>query len=430
MLPPFLSTSGPRRGGSAGFTLVELMVAMTGGLFLSIVVFALSRDASRFYQRESRIANATLAGVSGFERLSGDVARAGHMVTPNIDGDPHVCNKPAGNWPAMLRRLRAILIEKDQADLAGTELAEANIEPQGIVLAGALNMPEVLTTASVSEIGGGGWQISLNTSTPAAARAGLNPANSATPANLAVMNSIFMADGNGRIVRLRKKGVDQYAVVKSVSAAEGPITALALITLDDAPDLVRPASGAAQCGIEGHGEDMDLSVIDLVRYSIRPMLANDDYKALFKASGLGTGGGASALPYEAKRAELVRVELTPGGAEIASTLEIISEYAVDLQVSAWAATSTLDPTLIPVTADVNDTYASTQLIRGLHLRLSTRSREADRLLDVPSSGSGGTGSRDMYRIKLLPPSPLKPVYARVRTFQSDIPLRNLENSLW
>ncbi|HYJ11734.1 MAG TPA: prepilin-type N-terminal cleavage/methylation domain-containing protein, partial [Polyangiaceae bacterium] len=28
-----------RRGGRAGFTLVELMVAMTGGLFLSIVVF-------------------------------------------------------------------------------------------------------------------------------------------------------------------------------------------------------------------------------------------------------------------------------------------------------------------------------------------------------------------------------------------------------
>ena len=45
------------RNVAGGFTLVELMVAMTGGLFLSIVVFALSRDASRFYQRESRIAN-------------------------------------------------------------------------------------------------------------------------------------------------------------------------------------------------------------------------------------------------------------------------------------------------------------------------------------------------------------------------------------
>ena len=47
---------------------MELMVAMTGGLFLSIVVFALSRDASRFYQRESRVANATAS--EGPERCS------------------------------------------------------------------------------------------------------------------------------------------------------------------------------------------------------------------------------------------------------------------------------------------------------------------------------------------------------------------------
>lgn len=425
LLPHLSSPSRARRGASAGFTLVELMVAMTGGLFLSIVVFALSRDASRFYQRESRIANATLAGVSGFERLSGDVARAGHLVTPNIDRDPRVCNKPAGNWPAMLRHLRAILIEKDQTLIAGTELADAGIEPKGIVLAGALNMPEVLTTAAVSEIGGGGWQISLNTATPAAARAGLSALNSATGANLTALQSIFLSGGTGRIVRLRKKGVDQYAVVKSVSASEGPINALALITLDDAPDLVRPTSGSVQCGIEGHGDDMDLSVIDLVRYSIRPMVANSDYAALFKASGLGGGGGPSALPYEAKRAELVRVELDPSGAEIASTTEIVGEYAVDLQISAWAAANATNPALIAVTADVNDTYDSTQLLRGLHLRFSVRSREADRTTDVPAGGSN-----DLYRIKLNMPSPAQPVYARVRTFQSDIPLRNLENTLW
>jgi len=66
-----LSRRFPR---ARGFTLVELMVAMTGGLFLSIVVFAVSRDASRFYQREIRVANATITGVSGFERLVSDLA--------------------------------------------------------------------------------------------------------------------------------------------------------------------------------------------------------------------------------------------------------------------------------------------------------------------------------------------------------------------
>jgi len=103
----------------------------------------------------------------------------------------------------------------------------------------------------------------------------------------------------------------------------------------------------------------------------------------------GTGGGASALPYEAKRAELVRVELTPAGIEIPSTLEIVGEYAVDLQLRGWRATNAIDPTLVPVVDDVNDTYASTQLLRGIHLRFSVRSREADRERDIPT-GSGGT----------------------------------------
>jgi prepilin-type N-terminal cleavage/methylation domain-containing protein len=53
------------RRAARGFTLVELMVALSGGLFLSAIVFALSRDTTRFYQQETRVASATLAGLVG-----------------------------------------------------------------------------------------------------------------------------------------------------------------------------------------------------------------------------------------------------------------------------------------------------------------------------------------------------------------------------
>ena len=425
-LPPSIWRAHRRE--QAGFTLVELMVAMTGGLFLSIVVFALSRDASRFYQRESRVANATLAGVSGFERLSSDIARAGHMTTANITSDPRVCNRPAANWPAMLAKLRAILIEEDTTLSDATEVGDAGIKPKGIVIAGALNMPEVLTTASVKENGGGGWEISINTDTPAAARAGLSPSNAATAANLAVLQSAFIAPGNnGRIVRLRKKGVDQYGVVANVAATPGPQIALALVNLAPTPALFRPANAAELCGISGNATDMDVSVIDLVRYSIRSMTTDANYAALYAASGLGTGGGASALPYEAKRAELVRVELTPAGDEIAATREIVGEYAVDLQFNAWRATNANTPALLAVGESVNDTYASTHLIRGISARFSVRSREADRERGI-TLGTGGT-SNNLYRMQLAGPGGT-PVFARVRTFQSNIALRNLENSNW
>jgi hypothetical protein len=130
------------------------------------------------------------------------------------------------------------------------------------------------------------------------------------------------------------------------------------------------------------------------------------------------------LPYENLRAELVRVELTPAGVEIAATREIVGEYAVDLQLNAWRATSAIDPTLIAATPPIDNAYASTQLLRGVHLRLSVRSREADRESDISSGGTNG----DHYRIQLG--SGGTAPFARVRTFQSDIPLRNLENSNW
>ena len=417
----------PSHAAARGFTLVELMVAMTGGLFLAIVVFALSRDASRFYQREGRVANATLSSLSGFERLSNDVARAGHLTTPNIQQDPRVCNVPQAAWPAMLRVLRALVVDPTTTQLNGTEvLATANTaqKPQGIVIAGALNTPEELYTASVGNTAGG-WQVYLNLSTPSAARVGLSPAPSATATNLAAMQSIFMSSAQtGRIIRLRWMGTDQYAVVAGVFTNPGQ----AFVTLAPAPALLTLRVGGAQCGVDSLGTGMALSVIDLVRYDIRPMVNNANYAALYKASGLGTGGGPGAAPFEAGRTELVRVELDATGQEIAATREIVGEYAVDLQFSGWGATNALNPALIPVaSASISQTYIATELLRGVHVRFSVRSREADR--DAPIvSGSGG-GANDIYRFPLVD-STGKTTYARVRTLQSDIPLRNLENSNW
>jgi hypothetical protein len=416
MLPhPF-----PQLGRARGFTLVELMVAMTGGLFLSVVVFALSRDASRFYQRENRMANATLAGVAGFERLSSDLARAGHMSTPNINADPYVCYRPDATWPLMLRTLRAIIIEDNPASYAGTEVQAAEYAPRGVVISGALSTPEVLMTNSVSTNAQGGWEVGINLATPAAARLGLSPLPAANATNGTIMQSIFMSGGQGKIVRLRANGMDQYAVVANVATTPGQ----ALVNLAATPGLQRLTKGGGQCGIDDLGKDMALTVIDLVRYNIRSMVNDSTYSALFKASGMGTGGGPNALPYEAKRAELVRVELDSTGQEIAATREIVGEYAVDLQFNAWSATNAQNPTLIPVNAAIDSTF-NTQLLRGMHVRLTVRSREADRDGDVVGVSMG---AQDHYRIPLG--AGKTGPYARLRTFQSDIPLRNLEGSNW
>jgi hypothetical protein len=408
-----------RHPGQTGFTLVELMVAMTGGLFLSIVVFALSRDATRFYQQETRVANATLSGVTGFERLFSDISRAGHLVTPNIDADPRVCNRPASAWPDLLENLRAINIDTNHAQIDATEVGKAGLTPMAIEIAGALDVTEELTIAQIGP-SATGYAVYIRLDTPAASRLGLVNDAAAAEANKNRLESLLLPDGNARAVRITQiDGMEQYALVAAVESQPD-----LHITLAAQPALAfrTSAAGAVQCGIQGFNTGGTLNVVNFVRYELRSMTSDSAYAELFKASQVDGG-----LPYESGRVELIREELSPAGSAIASTREIVSEYAIDLQFSLIGATSATDRTLIPVdVVNVNATYNSTQLLRGVHARLSVRSREADRSADV----SGVGGSAALYRIPLAVGGSQSAPYARVRTFQSDIPLRNLEGANW
>ena len=88
----------PRRA-PRGFTLVELLVAITAGLFVAVAAFALAKQGSRFFQQEARVANAQFAATLGFDRLRADIARAGFLTTANVQRDPFHCGTTAG-WPS------------------------------------------------------------------------------------------------------------------------------------------------------------------------------------------------------------------------------------------------------------------------------------------------------------------------------------------
>src|SRR3569832_113600 len=100
--------SGGRRHVARGFTLVEVMVAMVGGLFVSMTVFAIAKHSSSFSMQQSRIADTTLQATVGFERLRNDISRAGFLSTPNIIADPSVCRTA---YPAWLQQLAGVYIE-------------------------------------------------------------------------------------------------------------------------------------------------------------------------------------------------------------------------------------------------------------------------------------------------------------------------------
>ncbi|HEY3498635.1 MAG TPA: prepilin-type N-terminal cleavage/methylation domain-containing protein, partial [Polyangiaceae bacterium] len=204
--------SAPR---ARGFTLVELMVALSGGLFLSVVVFALARDASRFYQREARLATATLGGITGFERLKSDITRASYLCTPNFAADSQV----RGPGIPAITSLVGISISRDTS-LSGLPPFQANqsagqvLNPDRIQIAGSFSATDEFPgSVDVSRT-----VVSLNANSPALARTGFIQADDATKARL--VGELFRP---GKILRFVELGsrVQSYGVIAG-TAVTGP----------------------------------------------------------------------------------------------------------------------------------------------------------------------------------------------------------------
>src|SRR3954469_23790645 len=85
--------SRPLGGGRRGFTLVELMVAMSAGVLVSLAALLLAKNASRFFQHEARISAAQLAVTLGMNRLTADLQRASFLAARShqFGVDPYLC---------------------------------------------------------------------------------------------------------------------------------------------------------------------------------------------------------------------------------------------------------------------------------------------------------------------------------------------------
>jgi prepilin-type N-terminal cleavage/methylation domain-containing protein len=402
-----------RQRSPRGFTLVELMVAMVAGMFVAIAVFTLAKHASAFAMRQSRIADATLGSVIGFERLKADIARAGFLSTPNIARDPNICRGGAGAAdPAWLARLSSVYIE-DSAD-ASTESTLNGLTPKSIVLAGSYSSQDLFVARNITQ--DDPPVVFLQRNTLGMANIGYTPLGGA-----AALARVFKPNRALRIID--DAGGVQFARIDAVTDGDNPS-----IILARTPGVQFRSSSVAHCGVRGHGNDF-VNVVDVIRYDLRN-LNTSAYPAL---SGMFRGGPS----YEATRRELTRVEQDITGTEDASTLELVAEYAVDLDFSLLVAASTTAP-LTRVSGANVATYADAvtalsagngpQLIRAVHAWLSVRSQEADRDngLALVSSAPGP----NLLRISVNPTDGTKPPFARVRTLQSTIPLPNQASATW
>lgn len=392
----------PRRG----FTLVELMVAMTGALFLSLSVFLIAKHTTALYQEESRAANANMASVIGFERLRSDLARAGFMTSSNVQTDPRICaQNPEPTWPTLLQQMQSVRFSAT-ADLPPL-FAANSLAPQQVVLAGNFTTVEAFPIRTIMSTGTT-YVVYLQVASGAMARLGYL----APDADRAkILDATFPA---GRAVRIvDRSGRHHYGVIASTQIAPEP----AVILTGPAPKLQFRDSSALGCGITGNETGATINTVNFIQYRLGDLRALPRFGPLYAASAEGS--------HDADRTELIREELSPSGTVIDGTQELVSEYAVDLRFRITVQANATSPLTQVEDADIY-TWAGTQaqrvagrgpqLIRSIHTWLSVRSRAADRNATISVTEG------PLYRVGLGATGGAP--FARVRTVQSRVALNN------
>ncbi|WP_437601846.1 prepilin-type N-terminal cleavage/methylation domain-containing protein [Sorangium sp. So ce590] len=447
-LPP----ARARASGQRGFTLVELIVAMAAGLVVSLAAFLLSKNATRFFQNETRASASHLAATIGLNRLAADLQRAAYLSTPNILVDPDVCQVPP--TPIGLRHLAGISILRGGSVIRNAPdhgQSNANeLYPDSIVIGGSLSSTELFEFRNISDASGT-LIVELNPNSAAVQRT-LARANGSGQGLL----QIFAPD---RILRVMVRGQTQfqYGVIESATVQGAPPTLTAItITLKLDPGLPR-LEGLARCGVTPGGNTGDggwVNVVNRVRYEIRSLrTAGTPYTPLVTPI-------APAQTGDDGRTELVRVELDDADQPILETTELIAEYAVDLKfgisianeggvpgvtnpsIERFPITAIDDTNVYNIAAENSQSGAAPQRVRSVQVRLSTRTRAPDRDADLPGGPDGRrrrflipgivTGVDTLAAAQLAGaiPAGAPPVFARMRTLYADIALPNQAYVTW
>ena len=447
--------SRAHRRSLRGFTMVELLAAMAAGMMVAMGAFTFARAATRSFQQESRVANATSAAMLGFRRLSADVQRAGFLTSPNIQREfrweQDICEDPTAAPPAF-RNLTGITLDQSGTYApAGTTpvIDVANkVAPDRLTITGSFDTTEMFFVSSVDGSSGNNVVIRLQQNSGAVSRA-VQPDSTGAP-------SLGTSVQVGRIGRvIDTAGMQHYGVITAVAVNPGGAPQ---ITLGGSPQIAvqgTPYAGALnpRCkngGITGNGVGSLFNVVNRVRYEVRDLRNDPAYAALYPATSAVSTDDALSDPGKSRH-ELVRTEIGVDDLPIGPN-EVVAEYAVDLRFGATIDTANLpavDTTTpyqpILTTYDVGNTTvyphatvaslavatAGPERIRSLRVRLSVRSREGDREADVapalqPVTLQNATpGSGGAYRYLLSNGS-----YARVRTMQAELSLGNQAGFFW
>ncbi len=423
-----------------GFTLIEVLVALSAGVLVSMAAFMLSKDATKFFQHEARISSAQIALTLAMNRISGDIQRAGFLSSANVQADPTVCRQTSTSWPPGLNLLAGVNIATSTQATPQSLAQTPPLVPDQIILGGSMDSSEVWDVQCVLSGAGGAPLLVLRApaNDPATCRtiASLGPADTLVGKMTPIIYpSTYPVASltSGRFARIYQPDTNfqWFGVISTFTVdATGAID----VQLATVPSL--PVKPANTCGIAlgDCGGGWLFSVVSRVKYDIRS-LAGGAYTSSQYAPVVAPV--SSQVTGDSGRTELVRTELAADGTELTAATELVAEYAVDMRFGITVSTQiTGDNYQASVTTYpigngsvynvANDLQhgGTPELIRAVQVRLATRTRAPDRDATLPSAPDG-------RRLRFLIDPTMQPAYARMRTVYANVALPNQGGfSLW
>ena len=424
-----------------GFTLIEVLVALSAGVLVSMAAFMLSKDATRFFQHEARISSAQMALTLAMNRLTGDIQRAGFLSSANVLLDPTVCRQTSTSWTPGLNALAGINIAASTQSTPQSLAQVPSLTPDQIIIGGSMDSSEVYQVQCVLSGAGGAPLLVMRapTNEPATCRANASLGPSDTLAgNLTplVYPSTYPTASlaSGRFARIYHPDTNcQWFGGISTFTIDG--TGTLNVQLAALPTI--PAKPANTCGIAlgDCGGGWLFSVVSRVKYDIRSLqggsYASSQYAPVVAAVSPQVTGDSG-------RTELVRTELAADGSELSTATELVAEYAVDLRFGITVSTKitgdNYNPTVTTYPIGNSSVYSiaasiqssgTPELIRAVQVRLATRTRAPDRDASLPVQAADGR------RLRFLIDPTMQPAYARMRTLYANVALPNQGGfSLW
>lgn len=383
------------RSRRAGFTLLELMVALTIGALVVTAIFTIGGASSRHFQEQQRIGTTQRAVRMAMDRIRRDVARAGYLSVSDTRS-PFVRMCPT---PALPRQVQAINFQdsdpQGMAALDAVNRAANGVSADRLLLTGNFATSDSYLVRSTDATGG---QIFLQTDWLGFRRSFVVGTGAAATVNVARFNEVFAP---GRMLHVETQNGFHFLVQITGAIVNSTGT---VATVNVAPGL-----GADNPCLRGLGRGSIVSPVSEVEYFIGPATG-----ALVPNSPAVTGPNTVLYRRELNMAN---------GAPIAGTTRPVLEWAVDFNLDFVLDTNTTrgnPPNLVRQNgaAAMAAVQSSGWQVRSVIVSLAARTPEQDPRFPWVARSAGDP----LTRFSVFP---TQPGAARVRQLTTEILAPNL-----